>query len=100
MARTCVKVFQPYPPRGGSRARQKKRSWGGVPFLKKNFFFRPELRRLQQPTKCIAMIYSISMWDEVLLFFIPKFFSRSLFSGEQQWPFGPLVSTVVVYETR
>ena len=97
MARTCVKVFQPYPPRDGSRARQKIGHGGSL--LKKNFFFRPELRRLQQPTKCIAMIYSISMWDEVLLFFIPKFFSRSLFTGEQQWPFGPLVSTVVVYET-
>ena len=34
------------------------------------------------------------MWDEVLLFFVPfrsQFFMRSLFSGERQWPFGPLV---------
>ena len=34
------------------------------------------------------------MWDEVLLFFVPfrsQFFMLSLFSGERQWPFGPLV---------
>ena len=37
---------------------------------------------------------SRSMWDEVLLFLFHSevnFFMRSFFSGERQWPFGPLV---------
>ena len=40
------------------------------------------------------------MWDEVLLFFVPfrsQFFLRSLFSGERQWPFGPLVSHTSIH---
>ena len=47
--------------------------------------------------------WSRSMWDEVLLFFVPfrsQFFKRSLFSGERQWPFWPLVNLLTPHRER
>ena len=32
---TCIKMFRPYPPRGGSRVKQKLVTWGGGPLLQK-----------------------------------------------------------------
>ena len=83
----CIKVFRPYLPKGGSRAGQKKVAGG--PLLKKTYssdWKATATNRMHSNDleacgmKCCFLFHSKV-----------EFLTRSLYSGERQWPFGPLV---------
>ena len=63
---TCIKVFLPYLPKGGSRTGWKM--FTGVPFFKKLL----QTRRQQQQTECITMILKHVIWSVVIFCSIPK----------------------------
>ena len=68
--RTCIKVFgQIYPRADPGQGENRWRGQGGGGFFKK---VRLQTGRLQQQTKCIAMIYKHVGWSVVIFCSIPK----------------------------
>ena len=56
-----------------------------------------KIATLSNPSKKVAhctQVHVMGPFGPLVFGSIPKFFSRSLYSGERQWPFGPLVSTI------
>ena len=84
--RTCIKVFRPDLPRGGSW-QGENRSQGPLQKTSSDQKATATYRMYNNDLEACWMKCSYFWFHSEV-----KFFMRSLFSGERQWPFWPLVT--------